>query len=154
MSEAFDVRKSDKPFDQTHTLVAVIELSQASWLVGGMVPGLMRSPLKKLEPKKEKLLELLVRWRDEALRAGHEIKRIAVACESGRDGFWLVRWLRAQGIEAYVIHAASVAVSREHRRAKTDRLDTALAPDFDAVNVVPSQPLRDEAPLVVQMQIS
>ncbi len=123
MSDPFGVRKSARPFDQTHTLVAVIELSQASWLVGGMVPGLKRSPLKKLEPKKEKLLELLVRWRDEALRAGHEIKRIAVACESGRDGFWLVRWLRAQGIEAYIIHAASVAVSREHRRAKTDRLD-------------------------------
>jgi transposase len=32
--------------------------------------------------------------------------------------------LRARGIEAHVIHAASVAVSREHRRAKTDRLDT------------------------------
>jgi transposase len=30
------------------------------------------------------------------------------------------------GIEAYVIHAASVAVSREHRRAKTDRLDSEL----------------------------
>ena len=28
--------------------------------------------------------------------------------------------------EAYVIHASSVAVSREHRRAKTDRLDTEL----------------------------
>jgi transposase len=36
----------------------------------------------------------------------------------------LARWLRAHGIEAHVIHAASVAVSREHRRAKTDRLDT------------------------------
>ncbi len=126
MSETFDVRKSNKPFDQLHTLVAVIELSQASWLVGGMVPGLQRSPLKKLEPKKEKLLALLERWRGEALKAGHAITRIAVACESGRDGFWLVRWLRAQGIEAYVIHAASVAVSREHRRAKTDRLDTAM----------------------------
>jgi transposase len=126
MSNPFDVRKSDRPFDQARTLVAVIELSQASWLVGSMVPGLKRSPLKKLVPKKEKLLELLERWRDEALGAGHEITRVAVACESGRDGFWLVRWLRAQGIEAYVIHAASVAVSREHRRAKTDRLDTAL----------------------------
>ena len=30
------------------------------------------------------------------------------------------------GIEAHVIHASSVAVSREHRRAKTDRLDTEL----------------------------
>jgi transposase len=112
MSESFDVRKSDQPSDQSRSLVAVIELSQASWLVGGMVPGLKRRPLKKLEPEKEKLLSLLVRWRDEALKAGHEIKRIAVACESGRDGFWLVRWLRAQGIEAYVIHAASVAVTR------------------------------------------
>ena len=91
MSDPFDVRKSARPFDQTHTLVAVIELSQARWLVGGMVPGLKRSPLKKLEPKKEKLLKLLVRWRDEALGTGHEIERIAVACESGRDGFWLVR---------------------------------------------------------------
>jgi transposase len=126
MSETFDVRKSDQPFDQSRSLVAVIELSQASWLVGGMVPGLKRRPLKKLEPEKEKLLALLVGWRDEALKAGHEIDRIAVACESGRDGFWLVRWLRAQGIEAYVIHAASVAVSRVHRRAKTDRLDTEL----------------------------
>jgi transposase len=49
-----------------------------------------------------------------------------VAFEAGRDGFWLARWLRARGIEAYVIHATSIAVSREHRRAKTDRLDTEL----------------------------
>jgi transposase len=54
------------------------------------------------------------------------IKRIAVAYEAGRDGFWLARWLRARGIEAYVIHLSSVPVSREHRRAKTDRLDTGL----------------------------
>jgi transposase len=49
-----------------------------------------------------------------------------VAFEAGRDGFWLTRWLKARGIEAYVIHASSIAVSREHRRAKTDRLDTEL----------------------------
>jgi transposase len=49
-----------------------------------------------------------------------------LAYEAGRDGFWLARWLRARQIEAYVIHASSVAVSRDHRRAKTDRLDTSL----------------------------
>jgi transposase len=49
-----------------------------------------------------------------------------VAYEAGRDGFWLARWLRARDIETYVIHPNSVAVSREHRRAKTDRLDTEL----------------------------
>jgi transposase len=38
----------------------------------------------------------------------------------------LARWLKARSIEVHVIHAASVAVSREHRRAKTDRLDAEL----------------------------
>ena len=38
----------------------------------------------------------------------------------------LARWLRERGVEAYVMHPSSVAVSREHRRAKTDRLDTEL----------------------------
>ena len=53
-------------------------------------------------------------------------RSIVVAFEAGRDGFWLARWLKAHSIEAHVIHAASVAVSREHRRAKTDRLDSEL----------------------------
>jgi transposase len=53
-------------------------------------------------------------------------QRIVVAFEAGRDGFWLARWLRARDVEAYVIHPTSIAVSREHRRAKTDRLDTEL----------------------------
>ena len=35
------------------------------------------------------------RWRDEAVKAGRNITRIAVAYEAGRDGFWLARWLRA-----------------------------------------------------------
>ena len=52
--------------------------------------------------------------------------RFAVAFEAGRDGFWLARWLRAQGAEAHVIHPTSIAVARDHRRAKTDRLDTEL----------------------------
>jgi hypothetical protein len=52
--------------------------------------------------------------------------RIVVAFEAGRDGFWLARWLRAREIEAYVIHPSSVPVSLEHRRAKTDRIDTEL----------------------------
>lgn len=66
------------------------------------------------------------RWRHEAGRAGRNIKRIVVAFEAGRDGFWLARWLRARDVEVYVIHPTSIAVSREHRRAKTDRLDTEL----------------------------
>lgn len=129
MANIFDTRKSCTPFDQNSTLIAVIELSQVSWLVGGIVPGLERNPAKKLnakEKREEELFKLLLRWRDEAIKTGREINRIVVAFESGRDGFWLARWLMARGIEAYVIHAASTAVSREHRRAKTDRLDIEL----------------------------
>jgi transposase len=101
-------------------------MSLSSWLVAGIVPGLERQPLKKLAVDESALLKLLHRWREEAEKAGCRIERIVVAFEAGRDGFWLARWLKARSIEAHVIHAASVAVSREHRRAKTDRLDTEL----------------------------
>src|SRR5690349_17142710 len=121
-----DLSRSLTPLQQDRTIMVVIEMSQASWLVAGIVPGIERHPLKKLEPSEVELLRLLMRWRAEATQKGRPITRIAVAYEAGRDGFWLARWLRARGIEAYVIHATSVAVSREHRRAKTDRLDTGL----------------------------
>jgi len=126
MSQRNDLSRSLIPFDQHNTLIAVIEMSQSSWLVAGIVPGVERHPLKKLEPDEKALLQLLQRRREEAVKAGHTITRISVAFEAGRDGFWLARWLRARDIDAHVIHPTSVAVSREHRRAKTDRLDTEL----------------------------
>ena len=43
--------------------------------------------------------------------------------EAGRDGFWLHRWLIAQGIDNIVVDSASIEVNRRARRAKTDRLD-------------------------------
>ena len=126
MPQLNDLSRSLVALDQDSTIIAVVELSQSSWLVGGVLPGIERQPQKKLEPSAERLLGLLHRWRDEAVRAGKKITRIALAFEAGRDGFWLARWLNARGVEAHVIHPSSVAVSREHRRAKTDRLDTEL----------------------------
>src|SRR5258706_12520567 len=101
-------------------------MSQTKWLVAALVPGVERQPLKKVDAQEEMLLKLLHRWRREAGQAGRNIERIVVAFEAGRDGFWLARWLRARGGAAYVIHPPNIAVSREHRRAKTDRLDTEL----------------------------
>jgi len=126
MPQLNDLSRSLVALDQDSTIIAVVELSQSSWLVAGVLPGIERQPRKKLEPSPERLLGLLHRWRDEAVRAGKEVTRIALAFEAGRDGFWLARWLEARGVEAHVIHPSSVAVSREHRRAKTDRLDTEL----------------------------
>src|SRR5712671_1558243 len=126
MQKLNDLSRSLTALEPNGTLIAVIEMSLSSWLVAGIVPGVERQPLKKLAVDESALLKLLHRWREEAEKAGRRIERIAVAFEAGRDGFWLARWLKARGIEAHVIHASSVAVTREHRRVKTDRLDTEL----------------------------
>jgi len=126
MAKQNDLSRSLIAFEQNNTLIAVIEMSLNSWLVAGIVPAVERQPLKKMSVDEKALLQLLYRWRDEAAKAGRKVTRMAVAFEAGRDGFWLARWLRGHGIEAYVIHPTSVAVPREHRRAKTDRLDTEL----------------------------
>ena len=126
MAQVNDLSRSLASFEQSGTLVVVLEMSQSSWLAAGVVPGVERRPLKKISPDPAALLRLLERWRDQAVRAGQTVIRAVLAFEAGRDGFWLARWLRARGIETYVVHSTSVAVSREHRRAKTDRLDTEM----------------------------
>jgi transposase len=121
-----DLSRSLVAFEQDSTLVAVVELSLNKWLVKGLVPGVSKQPLRKLDADAEALLALINRWRKEGIKGGGTIKRMVVAFEAGRDGFWLARWLQGRGIEAYVIHPNSIPVSREHRRPKSDRLDTEL----------------------------
>ena len=108
-----DQSRSLTALDQDSTLIAVIEMSQSRWLVGGLVPALRREPEKGLAPDPAGLLRLLHRWRAEAEKAGRTIARIAVAFEARRDGFWLARCLRMRDVEAYVIHPNSIAVSRD-----------------------------------------
>src|SRR3981189_2883385 len=83
MPQPNDLSRSLVALDQNSTIIAVIEMSQSSWLVAGMLPGIERQPRQKLEPSPERLLGLLHRWRDEAVRAGRTITPIAVA--SGRS---------------------------------------------------------------------
>jgi hypothetical protein len=107
MAQVDDLSRSLTAFEQSDTLVAVLEMSQSSWLAAGVVPGVERRPLKKLDPDPAALLRLLERWRDQAAKAGREVARVVLAFEAGRDGFWLARWLRARGIEAHVVHPAT-----------------------------------------------
>ncbi|MFY9627795.1 MAG: hypothetical protein WAK03_06525 [Methylocystis sp.] len=69
MLQSNDLSRSFAALNQDSTLVVVIEMSQSSWLVAGMVPGVERQPLKKLKPDKDKLLKLLNRWRQEVIWA-------------------------------------------------------------------------------------
>jgi len=70
MPQPNDLSRSLVALDQNSTIIAVIEMSQSSWLVAGVLPGIERQPCKKLEPSPERLLAVLHRWRDEAVRAG------------------------------------------------------------------------------------
>jgi hypothetical protein len=49
MPQPNDLSRSLVALDQDSTIIAVVEMSQSSWLVGGVIPGIERQPLKKLE---------------------------------------------------------------------------------------------------------
>src|ERR671921_1515784 len=112
--------------DHESTIVAVVELSARTWLVGAQVAGVPRQCRQKLVPSAEVLLDHLDHLRQRAGKAGKQVSRVVVAYEAGRDGFWLARWLIGRGIEAYVIQPSSVPVDRRARRAKTDALDVEM----------------------------
>src|ERR1700724_3307459 len=90
-------KASPAAFMQDNTLIAVIELSLSNWLVAGLIPGVSREPLKKLEPNPEDLLKLLHPWRHALIKAAGPITRIAVASEPGGETSWLLRWVRERG---------------------------------------------------------
>ena len=99
MPKPADLNRCLAALDQDHTIIAVIEMSQSSWLVAGIVPGVERQPLKKIAIDEHALLKLLSGWRKEAEKKGHKITRVTAAFEAGHDGFWLARRLAAFGID-------------------------------------------------------
>jgi transposase len=124
MSEPEAPFNTETAFDPFSTLVVALELSGKTWEVGAVVPGVSRRPRRRLEPRDMAgLLKQLERWRLEAREAGRTVRRVVATYEAGRDGFWIARYLRANGIEVHIMHPASIPVERKGRRAKTDRID-------------------------------
>jgi transposase len=106
------------------TLFASLELSKSKWVVTINNPGSEKFSKHVVEGGDGAgLLELLSRSRGKAeQRYGVQVKAIVIQ-EAGLDGFWIHRLLLANGIESHVVDAASIAVDRRHRRAKTDAID-------------------------------
>ena len=44
--------------------------------------------------------------------------------EAGRDGFWLARWLGAQGVTCHIIDPCSILVDRKAKQRKNDAIDS------------------------------
>jgi transposase len=107
------------------TIFVSLELSRAVWLVTALLPGGNQKMSRHQVPGGD-LAGLLSRFA-ELQRKAHartgQLAPIVVIQEAGLDGFWIHRVLESEGIESHVVDPASIAVSRRHRRAKTDRID-------------------------------
>lgn len=124
MPKQFDPHHAATAFDHDSTLVVALELSGKSWEASAVVPGVARRPRRRL-PARDLVgvLGLIERWTSEAAKASRVVRRVVLTYEAGRDGFWIARYLLAQGIEVHVMHPASIPVERGNRRPKTDRID-------------------------------
>ena len=103
-------------------LLIAFELSQRTWKLGFTAGSGQRPRIRQIAAR------AVDRLPNEIARAKARLKLSAdapvVSCfEAGREGFWLHRYLVAQGIMNYVVDSSSIEVNRRARRAKTDRLD-------------------------------
>jgi transposase len=109
--------------DNSHncgTLLVAMELSNSKWRLAFSGGDKIRQ--KVIEARRRS------RFLDEVRQAKEKLGLSAdtsVLCcyEAGRDGFWIYRWLKSEGIGCLVVDPASIEVNRRKRRAKTDRLD-------------------------------
>ena len=103
-------------------LLLAFELGNAEWKLGFSL-GLGQSPrrctidARNLGALQEEVCQAKKRF------GLPEEAPVKTCYEAGRDGFWLHRYLVAQGIENVVVDSASIEVNRRAKRAKTDRLD-------------------------------
>ena len=106
----------------TACLLLAFELGQRSWKLGfsagmGQRPRVRQIPAGAVGVIANEVVRAKARW-------GLRPDAAVISCyEAGRDGFWLHRYLVAQGITNHVVDSSSIEVNRRARRAKTDRLD-------------------------------
>jgi transposase len=84
---------------------------------------------RKIESRDGKALLAQIAWAKQRLSLADDA-RVVSCYEAGREGFWLHRFLEAQGVENLVVDSASIEVNRRKRRAKTDRVDVVALLDL------------------------
>src|ERR1700752_2043599 len=118
-----------EPFTAIRTDLGAIfvslELSRSSWLITSLSPG-NGEKMSKHAVRGGDIAGLLARFsllkKKARARTGRSFPIIVIQ-EAGLDGFWIHRVLQAEGVESHVVDPASIATSRRHRRAKTDKID-------------------------------
>jgi transposase len=103
-------------------LFVAFELSEKTWKLGFTI-GHGQKPRERTVAARHQA-RLLHEVAQAKKRFGLPETAPVVSCyEAGREGFWLHRFLQAQGITNYVVDSSSIAVNRRQRRAKSDGLD-------------------------------
>lgn len=106
----------------TVPLLLAFELGDRTWKLG-FTTGFAQRPRLRQVPA-----GAVDRVLEEIARAKRHLKQPedtpVISCyEAGRDGFWLHRYLVAQGVTSHVVDSSSIEVNRRARRTKSDRLD-------------------------------
>jgi transposase len=103
-------------------LYLAFELGSTKWTLGFATSPAQRPRVRTIGAGD---LAALRRELDTAkVRLGLPLATPVRSCyEAGRDGFWLHRWLEAEGIRNLVVDSSSIEVNRRRRHVKTDRLD-------------------------------
>jgi hypothetical protein len=103
-------------------LFLALELGESTWKLA-FTTGLAQKPHERTIAARDRkaLLEEIAHAKRRFGLAART--RVASCYEAGREGFWLHRFLIAEGIENRVVDAASIEVSRRSRHVKTDRMD-------------------------------
>ncbi len=102
-----------------------LELSKSIWLITSLTPGSEKMSRHSVPGgDMAALLACLTALREKAVAHAGKHFPVVIIQEAGLDGFWIHRALEAEDwITSHVVDAASIAVSRRRRRAKTDRID-------------------------------
>ena len=110
--------------ENANAIFVALELSRSNWLIAISLPHSEKvSKYRIAAADTVALLSLLSRLKMQAEQRCGETVRVVSIHEAGLDGFWVHRLLQANGIDSQVVDAASIAVERRKRRAKTDRID-------------------------------
>jgi transposase len=98
-----------------------MELSNGTWKLA-LSDGVSQPSVHSLEARDRAGVMARIEQAKRRFKLGDEV-RVVSCYEAGRDGFWIDRWLKSEGIENLVVDSSSIEVSRRKRRAKTDGLD-------------------------------
>ena len=113
-----------QPIDTNPAVHLAIELSASTWLVAAHLPGCDKPHVHRIDGGDTAALLALISSLRARVAPGLSAQIGVVCCfEAGRDGFWLQRFLTAQGVDTHVLEPTSILINRRARRAKTDRLD-------------------------------